>query len=135
MSIKSTFILCLVILFGGCTKDNKTFTLKTIKLSDYLQTNLPSQKLHLEVFDDKTSSALAHTNPYPNELPLPTMFMVYPSIPMTLYNKAYRIELWGDVTGYISSCKVNMAEYKIIFPIDMEVKSDSLTVSIVGSWE
>lgn len=133
--MKNTLILFLAVLLTGCTKDNKTFSLKTIKLNDYWQGNLPVQKLHLEVFDDNTSVPLSQTDPYPSELTLPATFMVHPSVPMTLYNKTYRIQLWGDVTGYISSCQINMDEYKIIFPIDMEVKSDSLTVSIAGSWK
>jgi hypothetical protein len=135
INMKNTLILCMVILFTGCAKDDKSFSLKTIKLHDYQRTNLPAQKLHLEVFDDNTSVALANTGPYPSDLTLPATFMVYPSVPMTLYNKTYRIELWGDITGYISSCKVNMEDYKIIFPIDMEVENDSLHISMAGGWK
>lgn len=133
--MKNALILCMVILFTGCAKDDKSFSLKTIKLHGYQQANLPAQKLHLEVFDGNTSVALAHTGPYPSELTLPVTLMVYPSVPMTLYNKTYRIELRGDITGYISSCKVNMEEYKIIFPIDMEVGNDSLHISMAGGWK
>lgn len=54
---------------------------------------------------------------------------------MTLYHKSYRVQLYGDVSGLIGACSVNMDEYKIIFPIDMEVKNDSLSISMTGSWE
>jgi len=133
--MKNILSLCLVLLLAACKKDNKTFSLKTIKLSDYRKTYLLPQKLYLEVFDGNSSTAIAHTDPYPSELTLPATFIVHPNVPMTLYNKKYKIQLWGDVSGYISGCQINMDEYKIIFPIDMEVESDSLTVSIAGSWE
>lgn len=135
MSAKKISILCLAILFTRCTKSNKTFSMKTITLNDYLQINLPAQKLYLEIFDDKSTTALARTAQYPSELTLPVTFMVHPSLQMTLYNKNYRIQLWGDVTGYISSCQIKMDSYKIIYPIDMEVSGDSLNISIAGNWK
>lgn len=135
LTMKKLFVLFLVFSFTSCSKDNKTFNLKTITLNDYQRTNLPAQKLHLEVFEDNRSDAIAHTDLYPSNLTLPATFIVHPSVPMALYKKAYRFQLRGDSTGYISSCGTNMKEYKIIFPIDMEVKNDSMAISIKGNWE
>jgi len=135
MSIKKVYIGLLAVVLAGCTKENRTFTLKTIKLNDYKRTNLPAQKLYLEFFDDDIAAPLAHTELYPNTLPLPATLNVYPPAPMTLYKKGYHVQLWGDSTGYISSCHIDMDDYKIIFPIDMDVKSDSLNVDLMGSWK
>lgn len=128
-------LLLLAILFAGCSKDNKTFTLKMIRLNDYKRVNAPTQKLYLQVFEDNTKEPMAYTDFYPSDLTLPATFKVQPAIPMTLYKKVYYVQLWGDSSGYISTCRINMDEYKIIFPIDMEVKSDSLNISIMGSWQ
>lgn len=135
LSLKNALIIVLVSIITGCTKDNRTFSLKAMRLNDYLETDTLSQKLYLQVFEENNSVPLAYTGVYPVDLTLPVTFKVQPVLPMTLYNKTYRIELRGDVTGYISSCWINMDEYKIIFPIDMEVHNDSLSVSMMGSWE
>jgi hypothetical protein len=131
---KILYMLPMLIL-AGCAKDNKVFTLKMIRLNEYRKINLPVQKLYLEVFEDNDTIPMAHTAVYPSDLTLPASFKVEPSIPITLYSKDYYIQLSGEVTGYIARCKVNMDEYKIIFPIDMEVENDSLNISIIGSWK
>ena len=132
--MKNILALILVVSLAGCSKDDKTFSLKTIRLNDYRKTNLPIQKLHLEVYDGNTP--MTYTDSYPSDLTLPATFAVHPAVPMTLYNnKTYQIRLWGDSTGYLGSCNINMDEYKIIFPIGMEVENDSLSVSIMGSWK
>lgn len=127
------YFLLLAILFAGCAKENKTFSLKTLRLNDYREKNLPVQKLHLEVFDGNTQ--LVHTDDYPSELTLPATFGIHSAIPMTLYNKTYLIKLWGDSSGCIGTCRIDVDAYQIIFPIDMEVKNDSLSVSVMGSWK
>lgn len=133
--MKKQFFLFLTILFlVACTKEDKTFSLKIIRLNEYKRPILPTQKLYLKVFDGNSASPIAHTYQYPSDLTLPATFRVYPRVQMTLYSGAYYVQLWGDSTGYISSCQLNMDEYKIIFPIDMEVGNDSLNVSLLGSW-
>lgn len=132
--MKKILPILLAVLLSGCTKDNKTFTLKTIRLNDYKRTNLQTEKLYIKIYDDH-AVLLTQTEGYPNDLTLPATIKVISRIPMTLYNRSYSMQLWGDSTGYISSCKVNMDEYKIIFPIDMEVMSDSLNISMMGSWK
>lgn len=135
MEMKKVFALFLVFISAGCTKDNKTFTLKTIRLNNYRKMNLPVQKLYLEVFEGNAVNPLAHTAVYPSDQTLPASFKVEPAVPMTLYKKVYYVQLSGDITGYISRCSVNMDEYKIIFPIDMEVENDSINISIMGGWK
>ena len=135
MKARKIIYLFLLILSTGCTKENKIFTLKTIRLNDYRQKYLPVQKLYLEVFEDNAATRLAHTGVYPSDLTLPASFKVEPTIPMMLYDKTYYVQLAGDSTGYIGRCQVNMDEYKIVFPIDMEVGNDSLNISLIGNWK
>lgn len=132
--MRKILAILLVISLIGCTKDNKTFTLKTVSLNDYRKVNNRAERLYLKVLNDQ-AIPLAQTEGYPNDLILPATFNVLPVVPMTLYNRSYMVQLWGDTTGYISSCRINMDEYKIIFPIDMEVKNDSLNISLKGSWK
>ncbi|WP_298717170.1 hypothetical protein [Chitinophaga sp.] len=131
---KILFVLLLPLLVS-CGKENRTFSLKSIRLNGYKRTAAPSQRLYLLVFDETGQDPIAHTGFYPADLTLPATFSIHPRIPMTLYNTTYRVQLWGDSTGFISGCSVDMDKYKIIFPIDMEVESDSLQVSMAGSWE
>lgn len=134
MNIKIIAISLLAAVLTGCAKERKTFTLKTIRLNDYRHTTVPAQQLRLEVADGNSTKPLAYTELYPGDLPLPATFNIYPTLPMTLYSKTYEVRLWGTATGYIGSCRIDMDAYKIIFPIDMEVKNDSLSISIMGSW-
>ena len=135
LSYMQKLLICLVLLCAGCQKENIDFTLKSVRLNDYRDTDLPVQQLYLKICEDDTAVVLAHTNKYPSNLTLPATFSVHPAIPMPLYRKHYRFQLWGDVSGYIGGCRVEMDEYKIVFPIDMEVKNDSLSISISGSWK
>ena len=135
MKARKIIYLFLLILSTGCTKENKIFTLKTIRLNDYRQKYLPVQKLYLEILEDNAATRLAHTGVYPSDLTLPASFKVEPTIPMMLYDKTYYVQLAGDSTGYIGRCQVNMDEYKIVFPIDMEVGNDSLNISLIGNWK
>ncbi len=126
----------ILISLTSCTKENKIFSLKTIRLNDCRSTNIHVQNVYFKVFiDNNTATPLTTTDVYPGNLTLPATFKVTPTLPMTLYSKTYYVQLWGDSTGYIGACKINMADYKIIFPIDMEVKNDSLNISIMGSWK
>jgi len=133
--MKTILIALLAFMIAGCAKENKTFSLKTIRLNDYTKTADTAQQLYLEIFDANSSTPLARTGLYPAGLPLPATLKVYPVLPLKLYKEACHIELWSNVSGYISSCDLHMSEYKIIFPIDMEVKSDSLNVSVMGTWQ
>ncbi len=135
MGIRYGLAGLLTLALAGCTKESKTFTLKTVRLNEYRRMGFPAQKLHLEVFGENNPDPLANTGYYPADLTLPASFKMYPSLPMNLYSDAYEVQLWGDSSGHIGTCRINMEEYKIIFPIDMEVKNDSLNISIIGSWQ
>ncbi|WP_348799093.1 hypothetical protein [Flavobacterium adhaerens] len=134
--MKKIILLCIIALLSACSNDDMTFSLKTIKLNDFKErTNLPSQKLYLKVFKNDSEIPLSETGFYPSEYTMPATFKVYPVTPMQLYGKDYNIQLWGEINGYLGRCDIDMDEYKIIFPIDMEIQNDSLSVSILGSWE
>jgi hypothetical protein len=128
--------ITILISLASCTKDNKIFSLKTIRLNDCRSANIHIQKVYFKVFtDNNMATPLTTTDVYPGYLTLPATFKVAPTLQMTLYSKTYYVQLWGDSTGYIGACKIIMADYKIMFPIDMEVKNDSLNISIMGSWK
>jgi len=120
----------------GCTNDNNTFTLKTIKLNDFKgRTTKPAQKLYFKVFKSDSEAPLTQTGFYPSDYTMPATFKVFPSAEMQLYGKAYNVQLWSETAGYLGRCDIDMEEYKIVFPIDMEIKNDSLNISIQGTWE
>ena len=131
--MKKWWIICLALLCAGCKKEDIAFTLKSVRLNEYRKTNLPAQKLYLKVCEEDTAVVLARTEKYPSDLTLPAVFAIRPLIPLNLYKKGYRFQLCGDVSGYLAGCRVDMDEFKIIFPSDMEVSNDSLSISISGS--
>ena len=133
--MKNIFFAFLVLVFASCKKESVNFTLKTIKLNHYSAADLPVQKLYLKVFEADKNDEIIHTDKYSSDLTLPAVFNAQPVVQLIPYAKSYRIELWGDDSGLIGSCKTNMDEYKIIFPLDMEVKSNNLSVSIAGTWK
>lgn len=120
----------------SCNNDDNTFHLKSVKLNEFSQRkDLPKQKLYIKAFSDDLPVALAQTEDYPSDMPLPASLKIYPTANMNLYGKPYHLELWGNINGYIGRCNINMDDYKIVFPIEMEVENDSLNISILGSWE
>ncbi|WP_347219173.1 hypothetical protein [Chryseobacterium sp.] len=134
--VKILSLLSLIFFCASCSNDDNIFHLKTIKISEYAQhKSLPEQHFYLKIFDNSSTESIAHTEDFSGSLPLPVILKAEPSPEMYLYAKPYRIELWGEVSGFIGSCTVNMDDYKITFPIDMEVKSNNLEVAIQGSWE
>lgn len=134
--IKIISLLSLILFCISCGNDERIFHLKTIQLNEYVQhQSLPEQHLYLKVFDNANAESIAHTEDFISSLPLPVILKAEPSQGMYLYAKPYRVELWGDISGLIGRCTVNMDNYKITFPIEMEVKSNTLEVAIQGSWE
>lgn len=129
-------LISLLILNGlfSCNNDDNTFHLKTVKLLEYSK-NLPEQKLYIKAFSDDLPDSIAQTEEYPSTLPLPATLKMYPSPNMNLYGKKYHLELWGGISGYIGRCDIDMDDYKIVFPIDMEIENESLSISMQGTWE
>lgn len=134
-TIRIFFLILTVLSLFSCGNDDRIFQLKTVKLIGYeRRESLPEQNLYIKIFKDDIPTSIAQTEIYPGSLPLPAVFKVYPSPEMNLYAELYHMELWGDVTGYIGNCSVDMAHYKIVFPIDMEVKGERVEISMQGSW-
>lgn len=96
---------------------------------------MSAQKLYFKVFKSDSESPLTQTGFYPSDYTMPAAFKVFPSAEMQLYGKAYNVQLWSKTAGYLGRCDIDMDEYKIVFPIDMEIKNDSLNISIQGSWQ
>lgn len=122
------------LLLLSCNKDRKTFTLKTIKLSSYSPSKHSTQNLFIKILNSN-GAVLNTTDNYPGSLTLPATYAIEPTLKLKLYKNQYTIQLWGDSSGFIGSSEINMDDYKIIFPIDMEVKNEDLSFNIKGSWK
>ncbi len=133
MKLFLTLSVC-SLLVVGCNKDRKTFTLKTVKLNSYSESKHSSQNLFVKVVD-KNDIVLNTTGKYPGSFTLPATFAIDPSLNLKLYKDQYTVQLWGDSTGLIGSSEINMDEYKIIFPIDMETESEEVSFNLAGSWK
>lgn len=132
---KISFAL-LVLLIMSCSNDHNTFTLNTIKLNDFeARTTLIPQRLYFKVFKNDSQVPLTETGFYPSDYAMPSTFKVYPRVGIQLYGTDYNVQLWSETDGYLGRCDINMDEYKIVFPIDMEVENDSLNIAIQGTWE
>lgn len=121
------------LLLLSCNKDKKTFTLKTVKLNSYTQSKHSAQNLFVKVVDEN-GTVLNITDNYPGSFTLPATFAIDPTLKLKLYKNQYAVQLWGDSIGLIGSSEINMDEYKIIFPIDMETKSEDVSFNVAGSW-
>ena len=135
MRIKLLFIITLLLSCLACKKEDKVFTLKTIQLNHYSPRDIPKQFLYLKVLESHDTTVLAETDTYPSAYTLPAQFGIHPQLSLPLYAQNYTIQLWGDVTGFLGECEVDMHHYKIILPIEMEAENEELSVSIKGSWE
>lgn len=132
--ILSIFICCLI--FISCKKDRYIFTMQYIKLNQFEKSKYPSQNLTIKVvYSDNSTMVLGSTDPYPSNLTLPVTFAIHPPPQIHLYKDHISVQLWGDSTGLIASSNIDMKEYKIIYPTDMETENDSVSFSVMGSWE
>ncbi len=126
---------CLTIL-TGCKKDRYIFTMKSVRLVHYHKKHDLAENLFIKVVNTDDETVLATTGNYPSDLTLPATFGVHPSLKLHLYKKDnIALQLWGEASGMIAVATIRMKEYKIIFPIDMEVEGESATFSVMGSWE
>lgn len=129
------FLLCIVFA-TSCKKDRYIFTMKTVKLIGYDKEKFPEQNLYIKVIDTYPSNVLATSETYPSKQTLPATFNLSPHPEVHLYkNKNITIQLWGDISGYMESSTINMKEYKIIFPIDMETEEGETKFGVAGTWE
>ncbi|HEU4551283.1 MAG TPA: hypothetical protein VFS25_00550 [Chitinophaga sp.] len=130
------FTAGLVALFTGCNKDDQAFRLKTVTLNAHREGKYPGELLSIRIVDAAdTAHVLGTTKGYPANLPLPVTLSVSPNFKWELYKQSFYVQLLGDSTGLIGSCKVNMDNYKIIFPLEMEVESEAVNVTLSGKWD
>lgn len=133
---KSGWIVVLGALILGCGMDRYIFTLKAVTLSAFQNDGYPAQNLRIKICDpDNPDNVLATTEPYPSSMTLPATFEVNPTLDFHLYKQSIAVQLWGDSTGAIATSIVDMDEYKIIFPIEMETTSGVARFTLHGSWE
>jgi len=126
---------CLIIL-TGCKKDRYIFTMKSVRLVHYHKHHAQQENLFIKVVNTDDESVLATTEIYPSEYTLPVTFGIHPHLKLRLYKKDnISLQLWGDVSGLIAANTIRMKEYKIIYPIDMEVENESVIFSVMGTWE
>lgn len=121
----------------ACKKKEKIeFTLNNLTLKSIKQDNLPSQKLYIKVLmlDNITEEVLATTNKYPGEYTLPVKYGLENPVKMNFYKHTYAVALYGDSSGYIEKNTVNINDYKILYPLDMETKNNGLEIVLSGTW-
>lgn len=134
--MKKILFITLLFLSISCKKEDKIFILKTIQLNHYkMHADTSKQNLFFKILNPRGSILLAETGSYPSAYTLPAQFGVHPHVSLPLYAQNYSIQLWSDRSGLLGECEVDMQAYKIIFPIEMEVESENLEISIAGSWE
>jgi hypothetical protein len=126
----SLWLLC------SCNKESQDFRVKAVTINSYRPTQYPHETLRVRFLDDEhTGHVLGVTDGYPASLPLPAKLNVNPAFKLKLYKQPCVIELWGDSTGLIGSAKMNMSNYKIVFPLEMEVESENFRLSVSGKWD
>lgn len=100
--------LILVILFSSCSKENQEFKIKTITLNSHREGKYSQELLRVRFLAGSDSQRiLGVTSGYPANLPLPVALSVTPAFKLKLYKQPCYVQLWGDSTGLIGSCKVN----------------------------
>jgi len=110
--------------------------MKQVKLNAYQKSSYPTQNLSVKIINEASpTNVLATTESYPSTLPLPITLALTPKPEVHLYKDHITVQLWGDVSGLIASSTIDMKEYKIIYPIDMETKNSNVSFSVMGSWE
>jgi hypothetical protein len=110
--------------------------MKNVKLNSYSKSNLPNHYYSLKVVDTDNQAVLANTEKYPCDLTLPATFLISSHPKLNLYQRDHiSIQLWGDSTGLLAASTIKMAEYKIQFPIDMEMTEGAVSFGVMGTWE
>lgn len=122
---------------GACGKKNAVFVMKAVTLDLYIQKDtLPAQDLFIRIVDTGDASVLAQTDKYKSGQTLPATFNLEPHPEIQLYRQDdISLQLWGDSSGYLAARTIDLEEYTILFPIDIEAGSDSVRFSVKGSWK
>jgi hypothetical protein len=128
--------IALVLVLTSCNKKGQDFKIRSVTLLAHRSLQYPQELLRIRFLDGADSQkVIGVTSGYPANLPLPTTMLVDPAFRLRLYSQPCYVQLWGDSTGLIGSAKVNMDEYKIIFPLEMKVENADMKVTLTGKWD
>jgi hypothetical protein len=128
--------IALVMVLTSCNKKGQDFKIKSVTLLAHRPLQYQQELLRVKFLDGADSQkVIGVTSGYPVNLPLPATMLVDPSFKLKLYHQPCYVQLWGDSTGLIGTCKVNMDDYKIIFPLEMEVVNSDMKVTLTGKWD
>ncbi|MBS1646043.1 MAG: hypothetical protein JST67_01745 [Bacteroidetes bacterium] len=137
IKIKIGSLLVAMFVLAAC-KSEKTvgFTLHSLTLKSAKMAGLPVQNVYLKVvqMQNGTQQVLSTTGKYPSAYTLPVTFGLSAPIKMNLYTNTYSFQLYGDSSAFIGSTSINMGDYKIIYPLEMDTKNGSLVISLSGTW-
>lgn len=128
--------LLLLLAFAGCKKKEKIeFSLSSLTLKADKLDSLPDQGLYLKVLKlDDMQEELAITGKYPSGYTLPVKYGLAEPVKMNFYKHRYSVALYGDSTGFIGSNTINIDDYKILYPLDMETRNNGLEIIWSGTW-
>ena len=120
----------------SCNKKGQDFKIKSVTLLAHRALQYPQELLRFKFLDGADSQKVVGVTPgYPANLPLPATMLVDPAFRLKLYSQPCYVQLWGDSTGLIGSVKVKMDDYKIIFPLEMELTNRDMKVTLTGKWD
>ena len=129
-------VFLLIIGISACSKEDENFKLKTVTLTAYKGAALSQQRIYIKIVDAAdTARVVGKSASYPSDLSLPATLGLESAVKQPFYKNTCYVQLWGDTDGMISSVKVNMDKYKIIFPLAMEVGNEVFEVTLSGSWD
>lgn len=138
-NIKQQFIWCFILslLLVACKKKEEIeFTLNSLTLKSGKLNDLPVQKIYLKVLklDDSNQEVVITTNKYSSEYTLPVKYSIDEPVKMNFYKHTYAVALYGDSSGYIEKNIVNINDYKILYPLDMETENNGFAIILSGTW-
>ncbi|OQP52651.1 hypothetical protein A4H97_25365 [Niastella yeongjuensis] len=129
-------IIALVLTLISCNKKGQDFKIKSVTLLAHRPLQYTRELLRVRLLDGVDSQkVIGETAGYPASLPLPATLLVNPAFQLKLYSQPCYVQLWGDSTGLIGTAKLNMKDYKIIFPLEMEVGNADMKVTLTGKWD
>lgn len=131
-----TLLVIIIIGITACRKDDQNFKLKKVTINAYIRKDLPLQRLFIKIVDAIDTQRVVGTSAsYPSDSPLPVTLGVNSALKQSLYKNTCLVQLWGDLSGLLSSQTIDMNHYKIVFPLDMDVKNDVMDVTLSGNWD
>jgi hypothetical protein len=131
-----TLLAIMVLSITACQKDDQNFKLKTVTINTYSKKDLPLQRVYVRIIDAADTQRVIGTSAsYPSNLPLPVTLAVASSLKQALYKNTCLVQLWGDSTGLLGSQKMTMDNYKIIFPLEMDVDNEDMDITLSGNWD